>query len=149
MEHSLENFHEIAIHPVVPVVSSTPRAVKDTTTRQYEETKLSITAADLRRRAAEINSLNERTRRASIHPSQRVKPLDQQILELMATIPPMLRQRPWNIGELVARLQGIYQERPSCQHVGRALRRLGWSRQRRWEKGFDGARVWIPSQQAD
>lgn len=104
---------------------------------------MTVTVDDLRKRVAEINRLNEKKREAKLHPSQRVKPLDEQIIELMSAIPPNLRSRPWNMSDLVVRLKGIYQAHPSSQHVGRALRRLGWSRQRLWANGFDGVRVWI------
>jgi hypothetical protein len=81
---------------------------------------------------------------ASIQTIKRTKPLDQQITELMRTLPPQLRDRPWSMTELVQRLTGKYRDRPHAQNVGEALRRLGWQRERRWEKGFDGVRVWIP-----
>lgn len=82
---------------------------------------------------------------APIQTIKRTKPLDEQITELMRTLPPQLRDRPWSMGELVQRLTGKYRERPHAQRVGEALRRLGWRRERRWEKGFDGVRVWIPA----
>jgi transposase len=76
--------------------------------------------------------------------NKRVKPLDQQITELMNTLPAQLRNRPWSMAELVQRLTGKYRARPHPQQVGDALRRLGWKRERRWGKGFDGVRVWVP-----
>lgn len=81
---------------------------------------------------------------ASIQTIKCTKSLEGQITELMRTLPPQLRDRPWSMAELVQRLTGQYRERPHAQLVGEALRRLGWRRERRWEKGFDGVRVWMP-----
>lgn len=75
---------------------------------------------------------------------RRTKPLTEQIEELIRTIPPSMRDRPWSMRDLVSRLQGKFCERPHTQHVGIALRQLGWRRERRWAEGFDGARVWVP-----
>ena len=72
------------------------------------------------------------------------KPLTEQIEELLRTLAPPLRDRPWSMAELVTRLQGKYRDRPHTQHVGTALRRLGWRRERRWGQGYDGVRVWVP-----
>jgi hypothetical protein len=74
---------------------------------------------------------------------KRVKPLDQQITELMVTLPTQLRDRPWSMAELVQRLSGKYRDRPHAQQVGEALRRLGWKRIRLWSNGADGQRVWV------
>jgi hypothetical protein len=73
-----------------------------------------------------------------------VKPIDVQIVELMLTLPPQLRDRPWSMAELVTRLTGKYRDRPHPQNVGDALRRLGWRKERRYGQGYDGARVWLP-----
>ena len=72
------------------------------------------------------------------------KPLTEQIEELMRTLPPQLRVRPWSMAELVVRLQGKYRDRPHTQHVGIALKQLGWTRIRLYGKGYDGARLWLP-----
>jgi hypothetical protein len=74
-----------------------------------------------------------------------VKPLDDQITELMRTLPPALRNRPWSMAELTQRLAGKYRDRPHAQQVGQALRRLNWRRERRWQKGYDGVRLWVPN----
>ncbi len=79
----------------------------------------------------------------SIEKVKRTKPLDQQITELMRSLPPALRDRPWSMDELVSRLSGKYRDRPHPQHVGEALRRLGWKRERRWSDDYDGKRVWV------
>lgn len=75
-----------------------------------------------------------------------IKPLNEQIAELMISLPPQILNRPWSMAELVLRLNGKYRDRPHAQHVGNALRKLGWKRDRYWSKGYDGVRVWIPPQ---
>jgi hypothetical protein len=80
---------------------------------------------------------------ASTQAAKAVKSLDDQVTELMRSLPPQLRDRPWSMAELVQRLQGKYRARPHGQQVGQALLRLGWRKERRWERGFDGARVWL------
>jgi len=72
-----------------------------------------------------------------------VKPLDQQIEELMRSLPPVQRDRPWLMEELVLRLQGRYRTHPHAKDVGTALRRLGWDRVRDWTQAGCGRRFWI------
>lgn len=73
-----------------------------------------------------------------------VKPLDQQIVELLRSLPPAVHDRPWSIKELVARLVGKTKVRPHAQAVGQALRRLGWSRVRPFDASGQGQRLWLP-----
>lgn len=73
-----------------------------------------------------------------------VKPLTEQITELMQTTPPQLLNRPWSMTDLVSKLNGKYRDRPHAKQVGVALRVLGWQRVRYWCKGYDGVRLWIP-----
>ncbi len=73
-----------------------------------------------------------------------VKPLDQQIVELMRSLPPAVRDRPWAILDLVNRLEGRYRQRPHAQGVGQALRRLGWVRTRPEGASGQSARLWVP-----
>lgn len=81
---------------------------------------------------------------ASIQTIKRTKPLEEQIMELMRTLPPQLRDRPWSMADLVQRLSGKYRDRPHAQQIGDALRRLGWHRERRYGL-YEGVRVWIPN----
>jgi hypothetical protein len=100
---------------------------------------------DLKRYLATLTYAYEAPTSAPSPPviSKQVKPLDQQITELMASMPRHARNRPWSMAELVQRLQGKYRDRPHGQQVGQALLKLGWNKQRRWERGWDGARVWL------
>lgn len=102
--------------------------------------------------AAEQTRLHRLAKESSAQPTahrERAKPLDQQIQEFMRSTPPALLQRPWSMSELVARLSGKYRDRPHSQQVGQSLRRLAWTTVRRWGKGFDGTRLWLPPLQSE
>lgn len=71
-----------------------------------------------------------------------VKPLDVQITELMASLPPVQRDRKWSMAELVSRLEGRYRDKPHPQLIGEALRKLGWSSKRDWRAIGGGRRYW-------
>jgi hypothetical protein len=115
--------------------------------------------AELHQRATEIAAEGEERRRlrkeietkklqlelASLSASPKsVKPLDDQIVELMRTLPPQLRDRPWSMAELVQRLTGKYRDRPHAQCVSAALLRRGWRKERRYGQGYEGRRLWWP-----
>jgi hypothetical protein len=109
---------------------------------------MSAYIAQLRRDVEEQNRIHQLKAEAETiklrQQERRAKPLTEQIEELMRTLPPQLRDRPWPMVELVNRLQGKYRDRPHPQHVGIALRQLSWNRERRWGQGYDGVRVWTP-----
>ena len=96
-------------------------------------------AATLRKDIDTVERLNKQCELA-----RRTKPLTDQITELLNTLPQQQRNRLWSMADMVARLTGKYRARPHAQQVGMALRQLGWHRERRWEAGYDGARVWSP-----
>jgi transposase len=106
---------------------------------------------NLRAEVDRLNRVREIERQAeaaaklaeSIRLIKRGKPLDEQISELMRSLPPALRDRPWTMAELVQQLNGRYRDRPHAKQVGDALRRLGWTRIRLWSNGADGQRVWV------
>jgi len=99
-------------------------------------------ADEQNRLKAEAKTTTERKQK------KQTKPLTDQISELMRTVPPQLRNRPWSMAELVARLDGKYRDRPHAQHVGEALVRLGWKRVRIYHDGAEGHRVWLPQRTA-
>lgn len=72
-----------------------------------------------------------------------LKPLTEQITELMLSLPPAQRDRPWSIVDLQGRLQGRYKERPSLGNIGDALRTLGWTQRRDWSQTGGARRVWL------
>ncbi len=61
----------------------------------------------------------------------------------MKTLPPIVRNRPWAIQDIVNRLEGIHNEHPHPQGVGQALQRLGWQRVRPDNKESMNRRLWI------
>ena len=65
-----------------------------------------------------------------------------QIQSLMRSLPPVQRDRPWSMEELVVRLQGRYSARPHPMNVGQALRALGWTQRRDWTRDGGGRRMW-------
>ena len=71
------------------------------------------------------------------------KPLTQQIEELMRTLSPAQRDRPWTMEELCLRVQGRYSARPHPMRVGEALRALGWTSIRDWSRDGAGRRNWL------
>lgn len=103
----------------------------------------------LKRYMQELHSLveeanRERKQSGPVDPQSPPPPLDQQIVALMATLSPAQANRPWNMEELLLRLQGRYRDRPHAQQVGQALRRLGWRRERLWGSEHAGRRMWLP-----
>ena len=70
-------------------------------------------------------------------------PLADQIKDLMLSLPPVQRDRPWSMEELVARLKGRYSPRPHAMNVGQALRALGWTQRRDWTRDGGGRRIWL------
>ena len=77
-------------------------------------------------------------------PVKQHTPLRNQIIRLMAEMPPELRSRPWSISELVNQLQGRYRAHPHAQLVARELIALGWRRTRLWTSEGRGSRIWHP-----
>lgn len=95
-------------------------------------------------------SERQQTTRVSTNPTderknlQRSKPLQQQIHEYIDSLPPLLRERPITMAEIVNQLTGRYRDKPHPQHVGAALRALGYKDVRLWGKQGEGKRVWLP-----
>ena len=69
-------------------------------------------------------------------------PRTEQIEALMRSLPPVQRNRPWSMQELVARLDGRFNSRPHPMYVGQALRALGWTQRRDWTAHGGGRRYW-------
>lgn len=99
-----------------------------------------------------IREQSERAQKVAAKPSpleqnqliQRQKTLEIQIQEYIQAMPPALRYRPLLMTELVNQLTGRYKDNPHPQHVGAALRLLGYINVRLWGKQGEGKRVWVP-----
>ena len=98
---------------------------------------------NLREKTSSLSFFEQQAGRR-LSPIKKAKPLTDQITDLINSLPSNLANRPWSMSEFVSRLEGKYKARPHPQKIAEALRVLGWKRMRYWEKGFDGARVWLP-----
>ena len=96
------------------------------------------------KRDAELNTPLEDTESSAAHSATMIKPLELQITELIKSLPPQLLNRPWSMSEFVARFDGKYRENPHPQMIGQCLKSLGWKSVRKFSKGFDGVRLWLP-----
>ena len=101
---------------------------------------------NLRASSDEANRQHEEAKAKSHHADTRVvcdKPLTEQIEELMRSLSPAQRNRPWSMDDLLVRLQGRYSARPHAMNVGQALRAMGWTQKRDWTRDGGGRRVWL------
>jgi hypothetical protein len=102
--------------------------------------------AQLKARTAEVNLRRDVVKSKRQHADPRVlcdKPLTEQIEELMLSLPPAQRDRPWSMEEMCLRLKGKYSASPHPMHVGQALRALRWTQRRDWTRdGGGGRRYW-------
>lgn len=104
---------------------------------------LSAYTEQLRKDAEEAARLNPPKPNDTASKRSDYTPLDQQIIDLVRTLPPARQKAPWSIDDLIARLDGKYRDRPHAKNVGEALRRLGWKHVRLWAKEYGGRRYWL------
>lgn len=84
----------------------------------------------------------ERERANAVAAKQKLIPLEQRLKRLLDTIPPDVQREGLSLPSLQASLRG--RSRGNCHpgELGAALRKLGFTRSRRW-RGEDGFRaVW-------
>ena len=96
------------------------------------------------KRDAEQDPLLEDIESLTTNSTVPIKPLELQIAELIKSLPSQLLNRPWSMSEFVARFDGKYRENPHPQMIGQCLKSLGWKSVRKFSKGFDGVRLWLP-----
>jgi hypothetical protein len=101
-----------------------------------DQLKADVAEANLRREDAKSKTHNADTRILCD------TPLVDQIEDLMRSLPPAQRNRPWSMDEFIARLQGRFSARPHPMNVGQALRASGWQQRRDWTREGGGRRVW-------
>jgi hypothetical protein len=75
------------------------------------------------------------------------KSLTEQIETLMRSLPPVQRDRFWNMEEMCLRLKGKFSASPHPMNVGQALRALGWMRRRDYSALGRGQRYWYPPEE--
>jgi hypothetical protein len=102
--------------------------------------------ANLQATSDEANLRHEKAKARNQKIDKRIlceKPLTEQITELMASLPPAQRNRPWSMEEICLRLKGKYSERPHPMNIGQALRTLRWETRRDWTQKGGGRRIWV------
>ena len=100
---------------------------------------------ELKAHTAELNRQREKAKVKLRNGDTRVlcdKPLTEQIVELMRSLPPAQRDRPWSMEEFLVRLLSRSGRRPHPMYVGQALREIGWVSKRDWTRDGGGRRVW-------
>ncbi len=76
----------------------------------------------------------------------RHEPLTAQIHRWWTNLPPILRERCFQITEIAGVCSGRYRKRPALREVAAALRALGWQEERDWTKAGRNHRYWHPIQ---
>lgn len=71
------------------------------------------------------------------------EPLEVQIKRWWVNLPPVMKQRPFQIIEIAAQCRGRYRDKPALREVASALRALGWSERRDWSVTGRNRRLWI------
>jgi len=98
--------------------------------------------------AAAAQARHEEQSRASARASdaarERLTPLEDRLVRLLATIPPDVQSEGLSLPALQAALRGRW--RSSCHpgELGAQLRRLGFERRRQWSDGAGFRALWYP-----
>jgi hypothetical protein len=97
-----------------------------------------MVAADEARRAQQERAEAEAMRAAA---RERLTPLEERLARVLATIPLELQREGLSLTSLQASLRGRWRGSAHPSELGAALRKLGFTRQRRWadEAGFRAA----------
>lgn len=82
--------------------------------------------------------------KAKNHPA-RHEPLESQIKRWWSNLPPCLKQRRFQIGEIAKNCDGRFKKNPALRDVAAALRALEWKECRDWTSAGRNRRFWIPS----
>ncbi len=72
----------------------------------------------------------------------RLCPLEQRLARLLATIPPEVQCEGLSLPVLQASLKGRWRGNCHPGELGRALRKLGFERRRRWQKDNASSATW-------
>lgn len=88
---------------------------------------------------------NEKRQAAKQEIQPTVKPLEQQLIELIRTFNREQLSRGWHISEFVLRCKGVHAPHPHPQKVAEILTRLNWRKRRVYDaaKGIQGVRLWF------
>jgi len=78
---------------------------------------------------------------------ERLTPLEQRVAKALADIPAPVKAEGLSLPALQVMLRGRWRGNAHPGELGTALRRLGWTRDRRWRGDGIGFRaVWLPPQ---
>ena len=75
---------------------------------------------------------------------ERLTPLEERLARLLATIPPELQREGLSLNQLQVSLRGRWRGNCHPGELGRALRRLGFRRDRRWHSSEGFRALWYP-----
>jgi uncharacterized membrane protein YccC len=104
-----------------------------------------LEAAAEAHRAQHQAQREEKARAAAKASRERLTPLDERLVRLLATIPVEVQREGLSLSTLQASLRGRWRGNAHPGEIGRALRRLGFERRRNWH-GADGFRaIWRKS----
>ncbi len=88
----------------------------------------------------------EKQRAATQATRERLTPLEERLSRLLATIPIEIQREGLSLSTLQASLRGRWRGNCHPGELGTALRKLGFTRQRRWHEGAGFQALWYPTQ---
>jgi hypothetical protein len=86
----------------------------------------------------------DRASAAVAKPKEDYVPLDVQVQQLLAALPPNQRNRDQSLADLCGRLRGKYGVHPHPAKLSAILRGLGWTSWRDCSRSGGNARLWRP-----
>ena len=98
----------------------------------------------LHRHVAQADKERDQDKQKTLQPT--VKPLEQQLVELLRTFNKEQLSRGWHISEFVMRTKGTFADHSHPQLVSEILTRLNWRKRRVYNAalGINGVRLWFP-----
>jgi len=100
-----------------------------------------------RERAAQQARRDEKARADILAARERLTPLETRVARLLATIPVEMQREGLSLSALQASLRGRWRGNCHPGELGAALRKLGFTRSRRWHGVAGFQALWFPSQQ--
>jgi len=102
-----------------------------------------VKANSAAQRAKEQTLREERAAAEATAAHERLKPLDERLARLLASIPPEVQREGLSLPSLQGQLRARGQGHNRCHagELGEALRRLGFTRSRRWRGDAGGFRA--------
>jgi hypothetical protein len=116
--------------------------------RKIRETIVSAYIAQLNAAVAvEAQARREEKERAEAQAArERLTPLEDRLARLLTTIPIEVQREGLSLASLQASLRGRWRGNVHPGELGTALRKLGFSRERRWRGGAGFSALWFPAE---